>query len=61
MTEYLLHIDDENYGPYHSEEQARYAKHIFDFKHPDLVGSCAILPVDLNRDRIQLISPLLLR
>lgn len=61
MTEYVLHIDDENYGPYHSEEQARHAKYIFSLKHPDLSDYCDIIPVDLNLTRVHLIAPNLLR
>ncbi len=46
MCEYLISVDLELYGPYHSEEHARYACHVFARKHPDLADECDILTID---------------
>ena len=60
MSEYLLNVDMDCYGPYHSKEQARYAKYVFAKKYPDLAGSCYVCPIVSEADYWHLISPMLL-
>ena len=57
MNEYLLNIEMDCYGPYHSEEQARYAQYLFTTKHPDMAGWCSISPIDPKSDPLSLIDP----
>ncbi len=60
MSEYVLNVESELYGPYHSEEQARFAKYIFAIKHPDLENFCVVLALDSTLERMPLIEPRLL-
>jgi len=48
------------YGPYYSEEQARFAQYLFATKYPDLADFCSIATIDLDSNRIELIDPRLL-
>jgi len=60
MIEYLLNVEMDLYGPYHSEELARHAQYIFTAKHPDMKGYCSISPINPNSGCIALIDPKLL-
>lgn len=60
MNEYLLNVETDCYGPYPTEEQARYAQFLFVHKHPDLAAWCSISEIASSADYVGLISPQLL-
>jgi len=60
MNEYLLNVDMELYGPYHSEEQARFAEFLFISKHPDMKDNCSVVPFDCNLEYALVFEPKLL-
>ena len=60
MCGYVLNIEMDYYGPYYSEEQARFAQYIFAKKYPDLAAYCSVATIDLDSNRIELIDPRLL-
>ncbi len=60
MVEYLLNVETDCYGPYHSEEQARFAWYLFTRKHPDMAAWCSIRKIDSDTDYLPLIDPRLL-
>ena len=60
MCGYGLNIEFDYYGPYYSEEQARFAQYLFASRYPDLADFCSVATVDLDSDRIELIDPRLL-
>ena len=60
MDEYLLNVDADLYGPYHSEEQAMFARHVFISKHPDMQDKCFISPIDTPVKYNYLFEPQLL-
>ncbi|MDX8387403.1 MAG: hypothetical protein R8M46_02570 [Ghiorsea sp.] len=50
MREYLLNVDMDLYGPYHSEEQAKFAQYLFISKHPDMAQQCEVILMDVGLD-----------
>jgi hypothetical protein len=60
MEEYLLSVEMDCYGPYHSEEQARFARFLFTTRHPDLAPWCTISPIPAQSDYAALLDPRLL-
>ena len=60
MDEYILNVDMDLYGPYHSEEQARFAQYIFICKHPDMKDACAVVPIDARLEYAPMFEPRLL-
>jgi len=60
MSGYILDVDMEFYGPYYTEEQARFAKFLFDSKHPDMADQCEIRLIELDAIHAELIRPELL-
>jgi len=60
MCEYVLNVEMDLYGPYHSEEQALFAQYLFTVKHPELVGGCTVIPLDSDLGYASLFEPCLL-
>jgi hypothetical protein len=60
MCEYLLNVDMELYGPYHSEEQVKFAQNLFVMKHPEMAGGCLIVPLDSILQHAPIFEPCLL-
>ena len=60
MCGYVLNFELELYGPYYSEQQARFAHNLFAKKHPKLAAGCSIMRINLDSNRIPLIDPRLL-
>lgn len=61
MCLYVLHVEMDLFGPYYSEEHARYAQYLLACKHPDIAKSCEVLPVDDSINQSQLFEPWLLQ
>jgi len=60
VNEYFLNIEMDCYGPYHTEEQARYAQFLFVHKHPDMAQWCSVIPITSTAEYLNLIDPQLL-
>ena len=60
MNEYFVSVEMDCYGPYPSEEQARYAQHMFTSKHPDMAAWCYISQITSPVEYLGLINPQLL-
>ena len=60
MSEYQLSIDDDAYGPYHSQEQAKFAAYVFISKHPDMQKQCVVMPIHSESEYDYLFEPKLL-
>lgn len=52
-----MNFEMELYGPYVSEEQARFARYLFAKKYPDLAQQCSIVQIDLDSSRVKLRDP----
>ena len=48
------------YGPYHSEEQAQYAKNLFVIKYPELEKECLVVTVNKEVEKMWVFEPKLL-
>jgi len=57
LNEYLVNVEMDRYGPYPSEEHARYAQDVFTKKHPDMAAWCSISPITSDADYLSLIDP----
>lgn len=57
MSGYVLNFEMELYGPYLSEEQARFARYLFAKKYPALAQQCQIVRIDLDSSRVKLLNP----
>jgi len=60
MREYALNFETDLYGPYCSEQQARFARSLFQTKHPDLAEHCDIEAINPDEVWVRLIDPRLL-
>jgi len=60
MSDYLLNVEMDRYGSYHSKEQERHTKYVFAKKYPALAGNCRLCPITSDSDYWHLISPTLL-
>ncbi|MDX8396997.1 MAG: hypothetical protein R8K49_01630 [Mariprofundaceae bacterium] len=60
MHTYVINFEMTLYGPYHSEQQAKFAQSLFNQKYPNLADSCCIRQIDLEATRERVIDPRLL-
>ncbi|MDQ6983871.1 MAG: hypothetical protein Q9M44_04080 [Ghiorsea sp.] len=60
MSEYQLSIDEDAYGPYHSQEHAAFAARVFVSKYPDMQEQCVVMPIQSASEYDYLFKPELL-